>query len=190
MSEDVLLSPIELGAFALKNRVVMGPMTRARAGVERVPNALMAEHYAQRAGAGLILSEATQISEQGTGSAFTPGIHTAAQIEGWKRVTEAVHERGGQIALQLWHVGRVSHASLLPEGAVPVSSSAVRGEVNTFTLNGFEPTTPPRALERDEIAGVVEEFARGAHNAIEAGFDGVQIHACLLYTSPSPRDPE
>jgi N-ethylmaleimide reductase len=181
MTDSPLFTPITLGAFNLRNRVVMGPMTRARAGTERIANALMAEHYAQRAGAGLILTEATQVSPQGTGSVFTPGIHSPEQIDGWKLVTEAVHEAGGTIALQLWHVGRVSHSSMQEGGQPPVSSSAVHGSVNTFTENGFEPTTPPRALERDEIPGVVEQFAQGAHNAIQAGFDGVEIHGANGY---------
>ena len=181
MTDSPLFSPTTLGAFELRNRVVMAPMTRARAGDERIPNALMAEHYSQRAGAGLIITEATQISMQGTGSISTPGIHSQEQIDGWRLVTDSVHEAGGTIALQLWHVGRVSHASMQVDGQAPVSASAVHGEVNTFTANGFERTTPPRALERDEIAGVVEDFAQGAHNAIAAGFDGVEIHGANGY---------
>jgi N-ethylmaleimide reductase len=176
-----LFSPLKLGALTLKNRVVMAPMTRARAGLARVPNDLMCEHYAQRAGAGLIISEATQVSPQGTGSIFTPGIHTGEQVAGWRRVTDAVHERGGLMIAQLWHVGRVSHASMQEDGAAPVSASAVHGQLNTFTAKGYERTTPPRALERGELAGVVEQFAQGARNAIEAGFDGVQIHAANGY---------
>ena len=181
MSDSVLLTPVRLGAMELRNRVVMAPMTRARAGTERVPNELMATHYAQRAGAGLILTEATQVSPQGTGSAFTPGIHTQAQVEGWRLVTEAVHARGGCIALQLWHVGRVSHVSLQEGGQAPVAPSAVHGTISTFTNEGFEPTSPPRALERDEIPGVVDQFRRGAAFAMAAGFDGVQIHAANGY---------
>ncbi|MEE3332482.1 MAG: alkene reductase [Myxococcota bacterium] len=181
MTDSPLFSPTTLGAFELRNRIVMAPMTRARAGSERIPNALMAEHYSQRAGAGLIVTEATQISLQGTGSISTPGIHSQKQIDGWRLVTDSVHEAGGAIALQLWHVGRVSHASMQVDGQAPVSASAVHGEVNTFTANGFERTTPPRALERDEISGVVEDFAQGAHNAIAAGFDGVEIHGANGY---------
>jgi N-ethylmaleimide reductase len=176
-----LFSPVRLGNFALRNRIVMAPMTRARAGLPRVPNEIMATHYAQRAGAGLIITEATQISLQGTGSIFTPGIHSAEQIAGWREVTDAVHAAGGVIALQLWHVGRVSHSSMQQDAQAPVSPSAVHGTVNTFTLKGFERTSPPRALKRDEIAGVVEQFGSGARAAIEAGFDGVEIHASNGY---------
>jgi len=156
-------------------------MTRARAGLERIPTASMATHYAQSAGAGLIITEATQVSVQGTGSAFTPGIHRSEEIEGWSRVTEAVHAHGGKIMLQIWHVGRVSHSSFQANGEAPVSSFDVRGDVNTFTLNGFEPTTPPRALEIGEIHGVVDQYRQGARNAILAGFDGVQIHGANGY---------
>ena len=181
MSVESLFTPVTLGAIPLRNRIVMAPMTRARAGLERVPNQIMAEHYAQRAGAGLIISEASQVSLQGTGSVFTPGIHTPEQVAGWRRVTDAVHARGGAIALQLWHVGRVSHASMQEDGAAPVSASAVRGNVNTFTLEGFVPTTPPRALDLEEIPGVIDQFRRGARNAMEAGFDGVEIHGANGY---------
>jgi N-ethylmaleimide reductase len=181
MNVEPLFTPVTLGAIPLRNRIVMAPMTRARAGLERIPNEIMAEHYAQRAGAGLIITEASQVSVQGTGSAFTPGIHTPEQVAGWRSVTDAVHERGGVIALQLWHVGRVSHASMQEDGAAPVSPSAVRGKVSTFTLEGFVPTTPPRALDLEEIPGVVDQFHRGARNAMEAGFDGVEIHGANGY---------
>lgn len=181
MNDSALMTPVRLGAMELSNRVVMAPMTRARAGVERIPNEIMATHYAQRAGAGLIITEASQVSPQGTGSAFTPGIHTAEQVEGWRRVTEAVHARGGCIALQLWHVGRVSHTSLQEGGIDPVAPSAVQGTISTFTMQGFEPTSPPRALEEEEIPGVVDQFRRGAALAMEAGFDGVQIHGANGY---------
>jgi N-ethylmaleimide reductase len=181
MSVEALFTPISLGALGLRNRIVMAPMTRARAGLERVPNAIMAEHYAQRAGAGLIITEACQVSVQGTGSVFTPGIHTPEQVAGWRRVTDAVHARGGVIALQLWHVGRVSHASMQEGGLAPVSASAVRGNVSTFTLEGFVPTTPPRALQMEEIPDVVDQFRRGANQAMEAGFDAVEIHGANGY---------
>jgi N-ethylmaleimide reductase len=141
----------------------------------------MLRYYSQRAGCGLIITEATQVSDQGTGSIATPGIHTPQQVAGWKRVTDAVHQTGGSIICQLWHVGRVSHASLQPDGQAPVSSSAVAGEVNTFTANGFEPCTPPRALELAEMPGVVNQYRQGALTAIAAGFDGVQIHAASGY---------
>jgi len=181
MNVEPLFTPVTLGAFPLRNRIVMAPMTRARAGLERIPNEIMAEHYAQRAGAGLIITEASQVSVQGTGSVFTPGIHTPEQVAGWRGVTDAVHQRGGVIALQLWHVGRVSHASMQEDGAAPVCPSAVRGNVSTFTLEGFVPTTPPRALDLEEIPGVVDQFRRGARNAMGAGFDGVEIHGANGY---------
>ena len=179
-SEKSLLSPVSLGAIKMANRLAMAPMTRARA-PDRVPNELMMRYYAQRAGAGLIISEATQISVQGTGSIATPGIHSAAQIAGWRRVTDAVHARGGKIICQLWHVGRVSHACFQADGQPPVCASATAGDVNTFTANGFEPCTPPRALDRQEIPAVVAQYRQAAVNAIEAGFDGVQVHAASGY---------
>ena len=173
-------TPFSLGSIEVGNRFAMAPMTRARA-PDRVPNELMEKYYSGRAGAGLIITEATSVSQQGTGSIATPGIYTREQIAAWRRITGAVHERGGRIICQLWHVGRVSHACFQPGGEPPVSSSAVGGEVNTFTATGFEPCTPPRALELDEIPGVVDQFRQGAENAIAAGFDGVQIHAASGY---------
>jgi N-ethylmaleimide reductase len=179
-NQDIAFSPVDLGDIRLANRIAMAPMTRARA-PERIPNDAMVRYYQQRAGCGLIITEATQISHQGTGSIATPGIHTVKQVAGWRRVTDAVHQAGGHIICQLWHVGRVSHASMQQGGSAPVSSSAVAGDVNTFTANGFEPCTPPRALEQAEIADVVEQYRRGAQNAMAAGFDGVQIHAASGY---------
>ena len=178
--QNMAFSPIDLGSIHLANRFAMAPMTRART-PERIPTDAMVRYYLQRAGCGLIITEATQVSHQGTGSIATPGIHTPEQIAGWQRVTDAVHQAGGSIICQIWHVGRVSHSSLQQDGALPVSSSAVAGEVNTFTANGFEPCTPPRALELDEIPGVVEQYRQGALNAIAAGFDGVQVHAASGY---------
>ena len=178
--QDPCFSSTRLGAIEVANRFAMAPMTRARA-PQRVPNDIMCRYYSQRAGAGLIISEATQVSQQGTGSIATPGIHTPEQVAGWQRVTDAVHERGGKIMCQIWHVGRVSHASFQAEGEAPVSSSAVAGQVNTFTDQGFEPCTPPRALAREEIPGVVDQYRRGAAMAMAAGFDGVQIHAASGY---------
>ncbi len=171
-----LFSPLQLGEVALGNRVVMAPMTRARV-PNRIPNTSTVTYYAQRAGAGLIITEATTVSAQGNGSVATPGIYNRQQITGWRRVTDAVHEGGGKIAVQLWHTGRVSHASQQPDNVEPVSASAVAGNVLTFTENGFEPTTPPRALAVDEIPGVVEQFVQAAQNAMLAGFDAVEIHA-------------
>jgi len=173
-------TPLSLGSIEVANRFAVAPMTRARAPA-RVPNELMTKYYADRAGAGLIITEATQVSVQGTGSIATPGIHTQEQVAGWKQVTEAVHALDGKIVCQLWHVGRASHKSFQEDGAAPVSSSAVAGQVNTFTEKGFEPTTPPRALNLEEIPGVVDQFRQAACNALAAGFDGVQIHAANGY---------
>ena len=176
MTDKLLFTPITLGDIDMKNRILMSPMTRARV-PERVPTDSTVTYYAQRAGAGLIVTEATTVSQQGDGSISTPGIYTAEQVAGWRRVTDAVHARGGRIACQLWHTGRVSHASFQPDNAAPVSASDVAGEVVTFTAAGFEPTTPPRALAIDEIPAVVQQFARAAENAMQAGFDAVEIHS-------------
>jgi N-ethylmaleimide reductase len=176
MSDKLIFQPIKLGDIELKNRILMSPMTRARVPT-RVPNDSSVTYYAQRAGAGLIVTEATTVSAQGNGSISTPGIYTEEQIAAWRRVTDAVHERGGKIAVQLWHTGRVSHSSFQVDNAAPVSASDVAGEVLTFTENGFEATTPPRPLALEEIPGVVEQFVQGAKNAMEAGFDAVEIHS-------------
>jgi N-ethylmaleimide reductase len=176
-----LFSPIQLGALSLPNRIIMAPLTRARATGDRLPNDLMLEYYVQRAAAGLIISEATQISEQGAGWADTPGIHTEAQVQGWRNITEAVHAAGGQIVLQLWHVGRASHPDFQPGGALPVSASAVRPEGEIHTPLGKKPFVTPRALELDEIPGVVQSYAEATKRAQEAGFDGVEIHAANGY---------
>jgi N-ethylmaleimide reductase len=176
-----LLSPFTLSPLHLPNRVVMAPMTRNRAGPGNVPGALNAAYYAQRAGAGLIVSEATQVSPQGLGYPGTPGIHTPEQVEGWTRVTEAVHAAGGRIFLQLWHVGRISHPSLQLGGALPVAPSAIAPKGQAWTLEGMKPYVTPHALELAEIAGIVEDFRRGARNAREAGFDGVELHGANGY---------
>ncbi len=183
-----LLSPLDLGPLTLPNRVFMAPLTRARAGQPGdVPNELNAEYYAQRAGAGLIVSEATQVSPQGQGYAWTPGIHSDAQEAGWKQVTDAVHANGGRIAAQLWHVGRISHTLLQADGAAPVAPSALVAEgANAFVVRpdgsaGNEPTSMPRALETDEIPGIVEQFAQAACRADRAGFDLVEVHAANGY---------
>lgn len=176
MSELLMFQPLQLGDIQLRNRMLMSPMTRARV-PGRVPTASTVTYYAQRAGAGLIITEATTVSQQGDGSIATPGIYTQEQIAGWRAVTQAVHERGGKIACQLWHTGRVSHSSMQPDNAAPVSASDVAGQVVTFTHNGFEPTTPPRALRLEEIPGVVQQFVTAADNAMAAGFDAVEIHA-------------
>jgi N-ethylmaleimide reductase len=175
-----LFTPVTLGDIALRNRLIMAPMTRARC-PDRVPTDSVVTYYTQRAGAGLLITEATQISVQGTGSIATPGIHTGEQVAGWRHVTDAVHAAGGAILCQIWHVGRVSHACFQENDQAPVSSSDVHGEINTFTASGFERTTPPRPLYIDEIPGVIADYARAARNAIRAGFDGVQIHAASGY---------
>jgi len=176
-----LFTPVRLGVLDLPNRIVMAPLTRSRAPDHGVQKAMNAEYYAQRASAGLIIAEATQISQQGQGYAFTPGIYSPEQIAGWRQVTEAVHAKGGRIFLQLWHVGRISHRSLQPDGGLPVAPSAIRPEGKAFTEAGFVPFETPRALEREELPGIVEQFAQGARNAMTAGFDGVEIHAANGY---------
>ncbi|MDP4918833.1 MAG: alkene reductase, partial [Haliea sp.] len=175
-----LLRPVRLGAIELKNPIVMAPMTRART-PSRVPTASMADYYRQRAGAGLIITEATQISQQGTGTVSTPGIHTPEQIAGWRAVTDAVHAAGGRIVCQIWHCGRVSHTVFQQDGAAPVAPSAVQGSIRTFTKEGFVQTSQPRALTLEEIKGVVADFRQAAHNALAAGFDGVEIHGANGY---------
>jgi N-ethylmaleimide reductase len=176
-----LFSPFRLGPLDLPNRVVMAPMTRNRAGSGNVPTALNATYYAQRAGAGLIVTEATQVSPQGVGYPGTPGIHSVEQVAGWKLVTDAVHGAGGRIFLQLWHVGRISHPLLQPGGALPVAPSAIAPAGQAWTTNGMEAFVTPRALETNEIPGIVEDFRRGAANARDAGFDGVELHGANGY---------
>jgi N-ethylmaleimide reductase len=175
-----LFSPVHLGAVELPNRILMAPMTRARTPTT-VPNAANATYYTQRAGAGLILTEATQVSIQGRGAWATPGIHTAEQIAGWRKVTESVHAAGGRIFCQIWHSGRVSHGFYQEGGQAPVSSSATKGAVKTFIDTGFVDTPEPRALREDEIPGVIAQYRQGALNAIAAGFDGVEIHGANGY---------
>lgn len=181
MTTPDLFSPFKLGPLTLPNRIVMAPMTRNRAGPGNVPGPLNATYYAQRSSAGLIVSEATQVSPQGVGYPGTPGIHSAEQIAGWKLVTDAVHAAGGRIFLQLWHVGRISHPSLQPGGALPVAPSAIAPAGQAMTHEGMKPFVTPRALETAEIAGIVEDYRRGAMNAREAGFDGVELHGANGY---------
>lgn len=176
-----LFDPIRIGAIDLANRVVMAPLTRSRAADGLVPSPMAIEYYAQRATAGLIITEATQVSPLAQGYIATPGLFTREQIAGWRKVTDEVHRRGGRIVVQLWHVGRVSHTSLLPDGEVPVAPSAIRANTKTFTADGYVDTSAPRALRIDETPGVVADFARTARNAIEAGFDGVEVHAANGY---------
>ena len=180
-SDRTLFSPFQLGPYELRNRLVMAPMTRNRAGAGNVPGELTAEYYAQRATAGLIVTEGSQVSPQGVGYPNTPGIHDDAQVEGWRKVVEAVHAAGGRIFLQLWHVGRVSHPLVQPNGEQPVAPSAVAIEGEIFTPEGPRPFVTPRALETEEIAGVVAQFADGARRAYEAGFDGVELHGANGY---------
>lgn len=181
MTNNPLFEPTALGDITLSNRIVMAPLTRNRAGVGFVPGALTAEYYAQRASAGLIISEATQISQQGQGYQDTPGIYSKDQIEGWRKVTAAVHEKGGRIVLQLWHVGRISHVDLQPNGGQPVAPSAIRAATKTFVNNAFVDVSEPRALEIDELAAITNDFRQAAANAIEAGFDGVEVHGANGY---------
>jgi N-ethylmaleimide reductase len=172
-----LFSPARFGAIELANRVVMSSLTRNRAGAGNVPTPLIAEYYRQRATAGLILTEATPICAAGHGYPRTPGIHTPEQIAGWKQVTQAVHDAGGKIALQLWHVGRISHPDLQPGGALPVAPSAIRPAGQVFTGQEMKDYVTPRALELSEIPALIATFAQAALNAMAAGFDGVEVHA-------------
>jgi N-ethylmaleimide reductase len=181
MSSADIFSPFTLGRLAFPNRIVMAPMTRNRAGAGNAPTALNATYYEQRASTGLIVSEATQVSPQGLGYPGTPGIHSPEQVAGWKLVTEAVHRAGGRIFLQLWHVGRISHPVLQPGGALPVAPSAIAPKGQAWTLEGMKDFVTPRALETAEIAGVVDDYRRGARNAKAAGFDGVEVHGANGY---------
>lgn len=181
MTKKMLFEPYALGGLTLANRIVMAPLTRNRAGDGLVPSELAATYYAQRASAGLIISEATQVSAQAQGYQDTPGLYTPEQIAGWRKVTDAVHAKGGHIFVQLWHVGRVSHVDLQPGGAAPVAPSAIRAATKTFVNNGFSDVSEPRALELSELAGIVNDFSQAAVNAIAAGFDGVEIHGANGY---------
>jgi N-ethylmaleimide reductase len=182
MTTDLkLLEPFQLGPYTLKNRIVMAPLTRNRAGAGNAPRSINAEYYRQRTSAGLIVTEATQISPQGVGYPDTPGIYSVEQVEGWKLVTRAVHEQGGRIFLQLWHVGRISHPSLQPNGELPVAPSAIAPEGDAMTYEGPQPFVTPRALATDEIPALVEDYRRAAQNAMLAEFDGVEIHGANGY---------
>jgi N-ethylmaleimide reductase len=177
-----LLSSFQLKDLSLKNRMVMAPMTRGRAGEERTANALMAKYYAQRAGAGLIISEGTAISQTGYGWTNSPGIYTPEQTTAWKQVVDAVHEQGSKIFLQLWHTGRASHSSFQLNNQLPIAPSAIKIEGSeAHTANGKQPYETPRALATTEIPLVVEEYRQAAANAKEVGFDGVEIHAANGY---------
>ena len=176
-----LFDPVQLGSLRLANRIVMAPLTRSRASAEGVPQPLMAQNYAQRATAGLIIAEGTNISAQARGYAFTPGLYNDAQVAGWRPVTHAVHAAGGRIFPQLWHVGRISHPSLQPGGALPVAPSPIRPKATAFTATGFQPCITPRELHIAEIPEIIEDYRRATCNALSAGFDGVEIHAANGY---------
>ena len=176
-----LFSPAKLGAINLKNRMVMAPLTRNRAGEGGVPQDLNVTYYAQRATAGLIVTEATPISAMAHGYPALPGIYTVEQTDGWKKVVDAVHAKGGKIALQLWHVGRISHPSLLPNGALPVAPSAIKPAGKAFTYKGLVDYVEPRALDVAELPAIVQDYVHATQCALEAGFDGVEIHAANGY---------
>ena len=176
-----LFEPIRFGHIDAANRIVMAPLTRNRAGPAQVPTSLMTTYYEQRAGAALIVTEATQISPSGQGYLDTPGIYSAAQISGWSPIANAVHGKGGRLMMQLWHVGRISHTSLQPDGQQPVSSTARRANAKTFTAMGFEDVSTPRCLRLDELPGIVHDFREAARNAMAAGCDGVEVHGANGY---------
>lgn len=177
-----LFLPVRFGRYKLANRIVMAPLTRSRSRSDGLPRPyLMTKYYEQRATAGLIIAEGTNISPQARGYAFTPGIYNELQIDGWQTITEGVHQKGGRIFVQLWHVGRISHPLLQPGNALPVSASAIRPETNAFTEDGFLPCVTPRALETGEIAGIIGQYRHAAECALAAGFDGVEIHAANGY---------
>lgn len=177
-----LFTPLQLGDLTLPNRVVMAPLTRNRARPDGdVPHDLHAEYYAQRASAGLIVTEATQISPEGKGYIQTPGIYSDAQVAGWKTVTDAVHDKGGRIFLQLWHVGRISHVSLQPDGRPPVAPSKITANAQTFIGDGMVDVSSPRALGLEEIPRLIDDYRKGAENAKRGGFDGVELHAANGY---------
>jgi N-ethylmaleimide reductase len=179
---STLFSPIKIGSYQLSHRVVMAPLTRMRSDPGDIPSDLMVEYYSQRASkGGLIISEATPVSIRGYGYAGAPGIYSDRQLEGWRRVTDAVHAKGGRIFLQLWHVGRQSHTDLQPNGEPPVAPSAIAAEGYAYTGQGEVPFSMPRALALEEIPGIIEEFRAGADRALRAGFDGVEIHGANGY---------
>ncbi|WP_027552957.1 alkene reductase [Bradyrhizobium sp. Cp5.3] len=177
-----LFETYQLGPITLANRFVMAPLTRNRAAPGTfVPSPLAADYYGQRASAGLLVTEASQISQQGQGYQDTPGIYSKDQVSGWRKVTDSVHERGGRIFIQLWHVGRISHTALQANGAAPVAPSAIRAKGKTFVNGTFADVSEPRALELSEIPGIIDDFKRATRNALEAGFDGVEIHGANGY---------
>ena len=176
-----LFSPAKLGAISINNRIVMAPLTRNRAGEAGVPQPINVTYYEQRASAGLIITEATPISPMAHGYPLLPGIYTDAQIAGWKKITDAVHAKGGKIVIQLWHVGRISHPSLLPNNATPVAPSAVKPAGKAFTYQGLVDYVEPRALDASELPGIVADYVHATKAALAAGFDGVEVHAANGY---------
>ena len=187
LTPSILFEPVSLGRYKLPHRIVMAPLTRSRARQPgNVPTRLNACYYAQRASAALIIAEATQVSQQGQGYAWTPGIHSREQVEGWRLVTDAVHEAGGRIFLQLWHVGRISHPALQPDGMLPVAPSAIKPSGEAFIENKdgeaqLVPFVTPRALQIEEMPYIVQQYVRGAKSALDAGFDGVEVHSANGY---------
>jgi N-ethylmaleimide reductase len=176
-----LFTPVRVGRHTLSNRLVMAPMTRSRASDDGVPSELAITYYSQRASAGLIITECAYVSPMGKGYVRTPGIGTDAQVAAWKQVTDAVHAKGGRIFMQLWHTGRISHPSLLPEGSLPVAPSAIKPTGQSWTPSGLQDFVTPRALSQDEIAQIIEDFRFSTRRALEAGFDGVELHAASGY---------
>ncbi|MBF2036276.1 MAG: alkene reductase [Leptolyngbyaceae cyanobacterium T60_A2020_046] len=179
-TEKNLFTPIQLGRYTLPNRIVMAPLTRNRAGEGNVPLDMHATYYSQRASAGLIITEATHCHPSGIGYPNTPGVHTPEQIAAWRKVTDAVHAKGGRIFVQLWHVGRVSHPSF-HKGELPIAPSAIAAQGEAMTYEGMQPFVTPRALEESEIPGIIEQFRQGARSALDAGFDGVEVHGANGY---------
>lgn len=182
MTQTDLFSSISLDGLTLANRVIMAPLTRNRAAMPgNIPQAMNVTYYAQRAAAGLIISEATQVSPEGVGYPATPGIHSQQQVEGWRAITDAVHAQGGRMFVQLWYCGRISHPDLLPDHQQPVSASSIKPEGDAVTFEGLKPFVEPRALRSDEIPGIVDQYRQAAKRAREAGFDGVEIHSANGY---------
>ncbi len=182
IASEALFQPFKLGGIELSNRMVMAPLTRNRAEAGNVPGEMTIEYYAQRASVGLIIAEATQVSAQAQGYIATPGLHTPEQIAGWRKVTDEVHARGGKIFVQLWHTGRMSHTAFQPGEQAPVAPSAIAAKAKTYIPGaGYVDTSTPRALEISEIAGIVDDFRTAARHAVEAGFDGVEIHGAHGY---------
>jgi len=181
LADSPLLEPLEIGDLKLKNRMVMAPLTRNRAGEGNVPQELNKIYYSQRASAGLIITEASQISPTAVGYPGTPGIHSEEQVAGWKPITQAVHDKGGLMFIQLWHVGRISHPSLQPDNALPVAPSAIQPTGEAMTYDGMQAFVTPRALETEELPGIIADYVTAAKNARAAGFDGIEIHAANGY---------